>query len=80
MPTVATFVHGYTRGNGFDSSGRVQDAPLEAVIVSAAARLVVNPEQLWQYSVGDYSERPAVLQGWTLPEIAVLHRYRRRSR
>lgn len=80
IPTVATFVHGYTRGNGFDSSGRVQDLPLEAVIVSAAARLVVNPEQLWQYSVGDYSERPAVLQGWTLPEIAVLHRYRRRSR
>ena len=78
LPVVEAFVNGYTRGRGFTPEDRPV-APLQAVIVSAAARLVVNPEQVWQYTAGDYSERPAVLNGWTLPELAVLHRYRRRA-
>lgn len=78
LPVVEAFVHGYTRGRGFDRDGR-PTVPLAHVIVSAAARLVTNPEQVHQYATGDYSERPAVLTGWTLAELAVLHNYRRRA-
>lgn len=76
VPVVATYVHGYTRGRGWSPAG-VPAGPLKAVIVAAAARLLANPEQVAVYTLGDYSERPAVLSGWTLPERAVLHRYRR---
>lgn len=75
LPLVAEYVRGYTRGRGF-SSGRPAGA-LMVVIVAACARLVNNPEQVTYYQVSDYSERPAVLAGWTLTERAVLHRYRR---
>lgn len=78
LPIVEAFVHGYTRGRGFGEDGRPV-APLEAVVISATARLTANPEQVAAYTVGDYSERPAVLAGWTLPELAVLHRYRKRA-
>lgn len=75
---VTEYVRGYTRGRGFDT----EDAPakpLESVIVAATARLTANPEQVSYYATGDYSERPAVLAGWTLPELAVLNRYRKRT-
>lgn len=76
--TVAAYVYGYTRGRGFTDDGR--PAPdLQHVIVAAAATLTSNPEQVSYYSTGDYSERPAVLAGWTLPQLGILHRYRRRQ-
>lgn len=78
LPIVEAFVHGYTRGRGFGEDGR-PEAPLEAVVISATARLSANPEQVTAYTAGDYSEKSAVLAGWTLPEQAVLHRYRRRT-
>lgn len=78
IPIVEAFVHGYTRGRGFDDDAQAV-GPLQAVIVSAAARLTANPEQVANYTMGDYSEKSAVLNGWTLPEQAVLHRYRRRT-
>lgn len=74
LPLVAEYVRGYTRGRGFE--GEAPAGPLRAVIVSATARLATNPEQVSVYTVGDYSERPAQLAGWTLAEIGVLHRYR----
>ena len=74
LPLVAEYVRGYTRGRGFDGSSPA--GPLLAVIVSATARLATNPEQLTAYTMGDYSERPARLAGWTLAEIGVLHRFR----
>ena len=40
--------------------------------MAAAARLVANPEQLTYYATGDYTERPAVLTGYTLAELGVL--------
>lgn len=82
LPVVEAFVYGYTRGRGFVTAepGSITPAwDLAHVIVSAAARLTSNPEQLSSYQTGDYSERPAVLNGWTLPELAILHRYRKRS-
>ncbi|MHA7153616.1 hypothetical protein [Arthrobacter sp. TMN-50] len=77
LPVVAAFVEAYTRGNGFTLG--VPAVPLGMVIKTATARLVPNPEQGKRYSVGDYSESPAILDGFTLPELAVLHLYRKRT-
>lgn len=78
LPIVEAFVHGYVRGRGFYVDG-TPTPPLQAVIISAAARLLSNPEQVTWYAIGDYSERPRVLEGYTLAEIGVLHRYRKRA-
>lgn len=86
LATVTVFVYGYTRGRGFELGGFPSDPTpvpmwdLKRVILSAAARSLANPQSLKQYAAGDYSETPSVLTSWTLPEIAVLHRYRRRTR
>lgn len=77
LPVIAEYVRGYTRGRGW--TGDRPAGPLVAVIVSAAARLVTNPEQVTSYTANDYSERPAVLAGWTLTELGVLRRYRKVS-
>lgn len=78
LPVVTAFVYGYTRGRGFITEDSME-LDLRHVIVSACARLVHNPEHTKRYQVGDYSEAPAVLDGFTLPELAILHRYRRRT-
>lgn len=78
LPIVTAFIEAYTRGRGFDELGEPAN-PLRAVIITATARLVPNPEQMKRYSSGDYSENPAILDGFTLPELAILHRYRRRT-
>lgn len=75
LPVIVEYIKGHTRGRGFENP--VPASPLLAVIVSACARLVTNPEQVSYYAVGDYSERPAMLAGWTLTELDVLRRYRR---
>ena len=77
LPIVRTFVAAYVRDVGFTAG--VENDALGAVVVSACARLVTNPSQARQYAAGDYSESPGLLNGWTLPELAVLHRYRRRA-
>ena len=74
VPVVTEYVRGFTRGRGF--TGEVPAGPLRAVIVSGAARLVTNPEQVSHFTTGDYSERPAQLAGWTLTELGILRRYR----
>lgn len=77
LPIVTAFVEAYTRGRGFTYGEPAN--PLRSVIITAAARLVPNPEQMKRYQTGDYSENPAILDGFTLPELAVLHRYRKRT-
>lgn len=80
---VATFVRNYVRGNGFRAGDVVLQLPtsydLEDVIVSAAARYVVNPSQAARQNIGDQGITYASLEGFTLAEKAVLHRYRRRT-
>lgn len=80
---VTTFVRNYTRGNGFRDGETVQQLPtsvdLEDVIISATARYVVNPQQAARQQIGDQSILYASLEGFTLAEKAVLHRYRRRT-
>lgn len=76
---VTEYVRGYTRGRGFDPATDEPARGLQAVIVGAAAKLTSNPDQLTSYTAGDYSERGALLIGWTLPELAVLNNFRRRQ-
>lgn len=76
LPVIIQFVNGYTRGRGFDAEG-YPNAALRACIVSAAARVAANPQQLRQYSLGDYSASPALLTGFTLIEQRTLNNYRR---
>lgn len=78
------YVRGFVRslpgvaGRGFTSYG-VPQRDIRAVIITATVRLASNPRQLTYYQSGDYSERPAVMAGWTIAELAVLRRYRRVS-
>lgn len=82
LPVVTVMVKAYVRGNGFDELGEPAD-DLAHIIVSSCARLVVNPAVLREESTGiddaTFTKRYAVLDGWTLPELAVLHRYRKRA-
>ncbi len=77
LPVVTAFVKAYTRENGFFGSCPNED--IAAVIVSATARLVDNPSAAKAFTSGPFSVTPGTFSGWTLPELAVLHRYRRRT-
>lgn len=78
LSAVLQYVNGYTRGRGFH--GMIPERDLQAVIVASSARLFTNPEQVTSFTSGDYTERPAILAGWTLAELAVLRRHRRKYR
>lgn len=78
LPIVTAMVKAYVRGNGFDEAGEPAE-DLAAVIISATARSVTNPEHTIEQSSGPFSIRPGIFNGWTLPELAVLHRYRKRA-
>nr|WP_255123049.1 hypothetical protein [Rhodococcus sp. 06-156-3b] len=71
---VTEMCRAYTRGGGFDPD---PNAEVQAVIVTAAARLVSNPDQVNQ-TIGNVT-----VQGWfrgfSLPELFVLNRYRVRA-
>ena len=82
LPVVTAMVKAYVRSNGFDELGEPAD-DLALIIISSCARLVENPSGLREESSGiddaTFTKRYAVLDGWTLPELAVLHRYRKRA-
>lgn len=79
VPLVTAFVRGSTRGVGFedpsDSTSDLQE-DLRAVIITATARLVVNPAQVEREGADSYFAVGS-FQGWSLPELAILHAYRR---
>ncbi|MEZ5202731.1 MAG: hypothetical protein R2742_16180 [Micropruina glycogenica] len=72
---VTALARSYTRGRGFAEAEPTED--IAAVIVTATARLVANPEQLAS-DVGSVSVRGG-WQGWNLAEQIVLNRYRVRA-
>lgn len=76
LPVVTAFVRAYVRGNGFDPGYVNPD--LEAVIKTATTRLVVNPQQARRIQIDDFSQTFSTLDGFTLPELAILNLYRRR--
>lgn len=75
VPAITAMVRAYTRGGGFVAG--VPNAEVDAVILTASARLAANPDQLGHtiggtgYAVG--------FQGFNLAELATLNRYRRRA-
>lgn len=73
---ITAMARAYTRGNGFDISGYPSD-DIAAVITTATARLVANPEQN-RHSVGGVQQLDG-FKGWSLAETFVLNRYRRRA-
>jgi hypothetical protein len=79
---IAQLARSYTRGSGFliqDSDNAVvftPNAEIASVIVLATARLVTNPAQVQREEADGYAVAGS-FQGWTLPERAVLDRYRR---
>ena len=76
LAIVTAQVRAYVRGNGFAAGYPSPD--LEAVIVSATARSAVNPTGATRLSFGELRTEPGVYNGFTLPELAILHSYRRR--
>lgn len=72
---VTAMAQAYTRGNGFTVAG--PNEGISAVITTAAARLVANPEQL-RYGVGAVQFNEG-FRGWNLAETFTLNRFRKRA-
>ena len=79
LPIVTAMARAYTRGEGFTGGDPNDD--IGAVITTATARLVTNPGQLGHDSTaGPFSESiRGGFNGWSLPELFVLNRYRKRA-
>lgn len=73
---MIAMVRSYCRGKGFTADGPFED--VAAVITTATARMVANPEQS-TIQAGEVSGRDRGFQGWNLAELAVLNRYRGRA-
>lgn len=72
---VTAMAKAYTRDGGFE--GQLPNEQIEAVITTATARLVANPEQIRQ-TVGGVQQLDG-FQGWSLAETFVLNRYRKKA-
>ncbi|WP_379603661.1 hypothetical protein [Quadrisphaera sp. GCM10027208] len=79
LPVVTAMVKAYTRDAGFDPATGEPSDDLAAVIVSSTSRACMNPSHTVEENVGPFSVRYGTFAGWTLPELAILHRYRRRA-
>jgi hypothetical protein len=79
VPLITMMARAYTRGHGFDDDEPNDE--IGAVIVTAAARLAANPQQLSRTNTtGPFSENVVGgFSGWTLAEQFVLNRYRKRA-
>lgn len=76
---VSAAAQAYTRGNGFGEDMRSPHPAILSVIVSATARLVNNPELTTYFVAADYAEKPGVFDGFSLPELTILNRWRRKA-
>ena len=74
LPIITAMASAYTRGNGFTAGEPNEE--ISAVITTATARLMANPDQV-QYKLGNMSFQ-SFFNGWTLAETFVLNRYRKR--
>lgn len=72
-------VDAYTRGR-HRRRGEYRTG-VEAVVIAVAARILANPEQIQQREqIGPYSYfKGEGFKGFTLVELAVLNRYRKRA-
>ncbi len=78
LEAVRWLAYAYTRGVGFTRYASPTTYDLASALITATARLAANPEQI-PYDVGGVSLRGG-FTGWSLAELAVLNRYRRRAR
>lgn len=74
---VTAMARAYTRGRGFDPINRDPEDDVAAVITTATARLVSNPGQL-KSAAGPFQMNGG-FTGWSLAELFVLNRYRKRA-
>ncbi len=76
---ITAMARGYTRDRGFETGEPAED--LAAVIVTATARLLANPDQVPNdLTAGSFSKRTyAGFTGWSLAETFILDRYRKRA-
>lgn len=75
------YAHAYTRGRGFTDG--VPNDEIEAVVVSVAARIMANPQNVatTTSTAGPFTEQTTYgkWSGFNLLEQAVLNRYRVRA-
>lgn len=79
LTTAQALVGAYCRGR--EKRGDVYRPGVEEVIMMVAARILANPEQISvREQVGPYQMyKAAGFSGFTLVELAVLNRYRKRA-
>lgn len=75
LPVITAMARSYTRDVGFPEG--VPNENLAAVIQTATARFVANPDQV-SSTVGGVTIG-AGFSGWSLAELVVLNRYRKRA-
>lgn len=80
VEAATALVEAYTRGRHLDGGGKPRPG-ITTVILTAAARIGANPGQVSrQDQAGSFSSRRGVgFSGFTLAELAVLNRYRKRA-
>lgn len=76
FPMIVEFARAYTRDQGFVAG--VPNASIRAVVHTATARFCANPDQV-SSTVGGVTIGKG-FSGWSLAELAVLNRYRKRAR
>ena len=78
LPLVMAVVRAYTRGAGFTDNVPASD--IEAVLATVTARLIRNPPGIHTNTVGPFAvQYEPTVQGFSLLELVVLNRYRRRA-
>lgn len=77
VAVVTAMARAYTRDRGFDPITGEPFEDVAAVITTATARLVANPEQI-AHATGPFSYGGG-FTGWSLAETFVLNRYRKRA-
>lgn len=81
VPIIITaMARAYTRGHGFDDGGEPNEE-VAALITAAAARFRGNPRQVsMAQTTGLFTlDMRTYFTGWTLAELFVLNRYRKRA-
>lgn len=80
ITTAEALIAGYCRGFHVDKLGNPRDG-IEAVVMTVAARIAANPGQVsTNDSAGQFRRsRGTGFSGFTLAELAVLNRYRKRA-
>lgn len=80
IATAEALIGGYCRGCHVDKGGEYRDG-IRAVVMTVGARIAANPAQVTiRDSAGPFTRaRGAGFSGFTLAELAVLNRYRRKA-